>query len=459
MTAGVVTLALVAAACALAWQPDSPLVPRNGGHVSGTAPLFLALLAGWVRRLPDRPRREPARRTVDARCDRAGRCDPARPARSAAAPLDGRLDVLVLRLDRNPRRRESVRRSSPVVSREPGASVHGSAWVDTTSVYGPAFTLASEPLAVVAGDSADAAAWAYKALAAAASLAAALLAGRLARRRAFAIALVGWNPLLAVHLAGGGHNDAWVGALIMAALALSAVPPAAERRRRCGRSRSRSNGCRSSFSLSGRSRRARPGRATAHRGFAVTAAVVVVAATVLYGRRLAACDRPAGGQRGARDELRDPPPARAARRPARRRARPRRRRVRRRLRVARPRGRAEAGPGSASPPACPRDDAVSCGLVPGLGGASRRGRRGRTATAAPPPLRVSPAADDPGLAAISGSACEARRRRPPDGRRASGGRAGEPHMRVEARAAGVVEVARPRRVDGDPPRLPRARES
>ena len=36
VTAGVVTLALVAAACALAWQPDSPLVPRNGGHVSGT---------------------------------------------------------------------------------------------------------------------------------------------------------------------------------------------------------------------------------------------------------------------------------------------------------------------------------------------------------------------------------------------------------------------------------------
>ena len=45
VTAGVVTLALVAAACALAWQPDSPLVPRNGGHVSGTAPLFLVASA------------------------------------------------------------------------------------------------------------------------------------------------------------------------------------------------------------------------------------------------------------------------------------------------------------------------------------------------------------------------------------------------------------------------------
>ena len=47
----------------------------------------------------------------------------------------------------------------------------GSAWVDTTSVYGPAFTLASEPLAVVAGDSDAVAAWTYKSLAAAAALA------------------------------------------------------------------------------------------------------------------------------------------------------------------------------------------------------------------------------------------------------------------------------------------------
>jgi hypothetical protein len=81
--------------------------------------------------------------------------------------------------------------------------------------------MASEPLAVVAHDSDGVAAWTYKSLAAAAALGAALLAGRLARRKAFAIALVGWNPVLAVHLAGGGHNDAWVGALILAALALS----------------------------------------------------------------------------------------------------------------------------------------------------------------------------------------------------------------------------------------------
>jgi alpha-1,6-mannosyltransferase len=41
-----------------------------------------------------------------------------------------------------------------------------------------------------------------------------------ARRRAFAAALVGWNPLVAMHFAGGGHNDAFMMALVAAALAL-----------------------------------------------------------------------------------------------------------------------------------------------------------------------------------------------------------------------------------------------
>ncbi len=98
----------------------------------------------------------------------------------------------------------------------------GAAWRDTTSVYGPAFTLASEPLAAAAGDSETIAAWQYKSLAAASVLVAAALAARVARRRVLALAFVGWNPLLAVHLAGGGHNDAWVGALAAAAVALAA---------------------------------------------------------------------------------------------------------------------------------------------------------------------------------------------------------------------------------------------
>jgi alpha-1,6-mannosyltransferase len=96
----------------------------------------------------------------------------------------------------------------------------GAAWRETRSVYGPVFTLASEPVAAVAGSSADAAAWLFKGLAATATLAAALLAARLSRRPLLAAAFVGWNPLLAIHGAGGGHNDALVGALLLAALAL-----------------------------------------------------------------------------------------------------------------------------------------------------------------------------------------------------------------------------------------------
>lgn len=91
----------------------------------------------------------------------------------------------------------------------------GSAWKDETSVYGPAFTLASEPAALAAGSSADGAAWLFKGVAAAALIAATVLA---ARTSAFAAAFVGWNPLLALHGAGGGHNDAWVGALVLGAL-------------------------------------------------------------------------------------------------------------------------------------------------------------------------------------------------------------------------------------------------
>ena len=99
----------------------------------------------------------------------------------------------------------------------------GSYWHDTTSVYGPGFTLASEGHAAIVGESVDAAAWAYRALAAAAMVVLVLLAVRLSPRPAFAAAFVGWNPLLAIHFAGGGHNDAWMMVFVLAALALAAA--------------------------------------------------------------------------------------------------------------------------------------------------------------------------------------------------------------------------------------------
>jgi len=115
-------------------------------------------------------------------------------------------------------------RSTPAdFPQDPAFPYVGTAWHDTTTVYGPAFTLASEPLALAAGSSADAAAWIYKTLAALAVLGAAALAARLSPRPALALAFVGWNPLLAVHFAGGGHNDAWLAFLILAALAAATV--------------------------------------------------------------------------------------------------------------------------------------------------------------------------------------------------------------------------------------------
>ncbi len=105
---------------------------------------------------------------------------------------------------------------------DPAVERMGASWRDRPTGYGPAFTLLSEGHALAAGRSPSRAAWLYRGLAAASMVALVLLAARLARRPAFAAAFVGWNPVLAIHFAGGGHNDALVVALVLAALLLSA---------------------------------------------------------------------------------------------------------------------------------------------------------------------------------------------------------------------------------------------
>jgi len=94
----------------------------------------------------------------------------------------------------------------------------GERWHDTTSVYGPAFSLATEPTAAV--ESAAAVSWLFRI---AAAIAACVCVAVAARAGPGAAAFVGWNPVVAVHAAGGGHNDAWIGALVLAALALGAA--------------------------------------------------------------------------------------------------------------------------------------------------------------------------------------------------------------------------------------------
>jgi len=101
----------------------------------------------------------------------------------------------------------------------PAHRLRGEAWTDWPLYYGPLFVAASEAQANVATSRTSVVAF-YKAAAALAMLAVAALTAVCARRKAYAAAFVGWNPLLAIHFAGGGHNDAWMMALFLGALAL-----------------------------------------------------------------------------------------------------------------------------------------------------------------------------------------------------------------------------------------------
>ncbi len=214
---------LVAGCVALAWIEGAPLVPADAGREEGghLGVVFLVLLAaafaGYVAALWLLRRRPPDLRAVLVAA-----------AVIQLVPLAG---PLLLSTDAwtywEYGRIAAVHGGNPYVDTpsefpdDPAYAYAGAAWRETTSVYGPAFTLLSEPVALVSGSSAAAAAWIYKVLAALGVLGCALLSARLARDRPYAAALVGWNPLFAVHFAGGGHNDALMAALTLGALALA----------------------------------------------------------------------------------------------------------------------------------------------------------------------------------------------------------------------------------------------
>jgi hypothetical protein len=95
-------------------------------------------------------------------------------------------------------------------------------WIDSPSVYGPAFTAVSAGVTSVVSTPEDTVI-AFKLLAAAASVATLLLVVAAARqlapqRTAFAAALIGWNPVVVFHGVAGGHNDALLGLAIAAGL-------------------------------------------------------------------------------------------------------------------------------------------------------------------------------------------------------------------------------------------------
>jgi hypothetical protein len=90
-------------------------------------------------------------------------------------------------------------------------------WRASKAPYGPAWEALALAPAAAASTARDAVS-AYRVLAiVGVLLATALVAVR--TRSAAAVALLGWNPLVALHFGGGGHSDGWLMALVRAGVA------------------------------------------------------------------------------------------------------------------------------------------------------------------------------------------------------------------------------------------------
>lgn len=114
--------------------------------------------------------------------------------------------------------RQSPYRATPAeFPRDPALPWVSEAWHDDVAAYGPTWeTLALVP-ATAAGNSHRSAATAFRLLAVVGVLTTLLLVA-LSTRRPAAVAVVGWNPLIALHFGGGGHNDASLVALLAVAI-------------------------------------------------------------------------------------------------------------------------------------------------------------------------------------------------------------------------------------------------
>ena len=238
-----------------------------------------------------------ARRAARRRRCARGR-DPAAAARRAAAALDRRLGVLGVRRDRRRRARTRTATRRARCRRTPRTSTRASTGATRSRSTGRSSR--SSPKAspreriVRAGGRLDLQGR-RRALDARPHLA----RGAALAQPVYAAAFVGWNPLLAVHFAGGGHNDALMLALVLGALAFAAA----------GRRIAAAVAWALSifvkwvpvvfFAL--RAIHARPtGRPVSHLGFAITVVAVALVATWRYGvdwlRAFGPLARNAGGQ-------------------------------------------------------------------------------------------------------------------------------------------------------------------
>jgi len=95
-------------------------------------------------------------------------------------------------------------------------------WRNDAAPYSPTWEVLTLVPGAAAGTSHRHAAFAYKLFAVLGVL---LTLGLVAwrTRNAAAVALLGWNPLVALHFGGGGHNDGWLMTLVLVGIAAGAL--------------------------------------------------------------------------------------------------------------------------------------------------------------------------------------------------------------------------------------------
>ena len=400
--------------------PDSPLVPRDGGHVSGTAPLFLVLLVARVRDVPRSAlAADPPRAAVDPRRDRRSRprsSSSRSRRRCCSRPTPGRTGRTGGSRPRAAATRTSTRRRT--FPDNPALPYMGSDWRRhderlrprvhdrlraarrrrrrSRTRSPPGRTRRSPRLAALAA-----------ALARRPARPAAGVRDRV-RRLEPACSRSTW-PAAAT-------TTRWVGALILAAArarrasparAASGVAVGARDRRQVGAARSSSRCAALEARATRAADRARAGSSRPLRRRSC------VGATSRYGGAWPLAIFPLAGNAALETSYAIPHRLEQLGLPDDARARARRRRPCS-AGLAWLAREARAGPRAARPRGLPRarDDAVPRRLVPRVGGAARGRRRTTTGSrrvAVPRPLRVPAAADDPALSLATHGA---RRRRP-----------------------------------------------
>ena len=82
--------------------------------------------------------------------------------------------------------------------------------------YGPLWTLIARPISYLESPT-----FGFRLLAFGSVIAIMAMAARLSESPVLSVVLVGWNPLVAIHFSGGGHNDATMMALAIGAITLA----------------------------------------------------------------------------------------------------------------------------------------------------------------------------------------------------------------------------------------------